>query len=186
MPRIWHFGHQRRAVVGADVSRVATHDEQVAQDIDDVGRGEVPLNRDRQALVVETCRIEIRLEGEPSLAPNSHILALLFAGVGCLAIGQAAAQCRVSGKPRNALIAPLAREQLLFDPDRELHWLLLRVGFRRDLRQVRFGGVDARLGLLPIVSHPWLDLGPDQFRRFLLNARIGDQTLRGMKTVGCE
>ena len=32
----------------------------------------------------QPCRIEIRLEGEPSIAPDSHILALLFAGVGSL------------------------------------------------------------------------------------------------------
>ena len=83
--------------------------------------------------------------------------------------------------PRNALIAPLALEQPLFDPDRELLWLLPRVGFRRDLRQVRFGGINARLDLLLSVSHPWLDLGLDQFSRFLPHARIGDQTLRGMK-----
>ena len=64
----------------------------------------------------------------------------------CLsAIGQAAGQYQnVSGKQRNALIAPLALEQPLFDPERELLWLLPRVGFRRDLRQVRFGGVNAR------------------------------------------
>ena len=32
----------------------------------------------------QPCRIEIWLKGEPSLAPDSHILALLFAGVGSL------------------------------------------------------------------------------------------------------
>ena len=47
----------------------------------------------------------------------------------CLAIGQAAAQYRVSGEPRNALIAALALEQPLFDPDRKLLWLLPRIGF---------------------------------------------------------
>ena len=76
--------------------------------------------------------------------------------------------------------ALLAREAIRLDPANP-EALLSRVGFRRDLRQVQSRGVDARLGLLPSVSHPWLDLGLDQFRRFLLHARISDQALRGMK-----
>ena len=47
------FGDELRAVVGPDIGGDATQDEEVGQEIDDVDRGKLPANPDRQALTGE-------------------------------------------------------------------------------------------------------------------------------------
>ena len=59
------FGDELRAVVGPNVGRDAAQDEEVGQDIDDLGREKLPANPDRQALTGELVQDIERAEGPP-------------------------------------------------------------------------------------------------------------------------
>ena len=49
-PAAYGLGDELGTVIGPDVGRWPTHDEQVGQDVDDVDRGELAAGTDRQAL----------------------------------------------------------------------------------------------------------------------------------------
>ena len=65
-------GDELRAVVGADVSRDGAQDEQIGQHIDDVNRGELSPNPDRQALPGELVQDIARAEGPGVIGPVMH------------------------------------------------------------------------------------------------------------------
>ena len=62
------LGHELRTIVGPDVAWDTAQDEQVRQDIDNVGRGELPPNSDRQALTRELVQ---DVEGSKGVSPHS-------------------------------------------------------------------------------------------------------------------
>ena len=65
------LGDELRAVVGADVGRNAAQEEQIGQDLEDIGRGELPPDPDRQALPSELVQ-DIDTEGPAVMGPVMH------------------------------------------------------------------------------------------------------------------
>ena len=66
------LGDELRAIVGTDVSRDAAQDEQVGQHVDNVDRGELAPNPDRQALAGELVQDVEHAEGPAVIRPVMH------------------------------------------------------------------------------------------------------------------
>ena len=66
------LGDELGAVVRADVGRNAAQEEQVGQDLEDIGRGELPPDPDRQALPGELVQDIEGAEGPAVVGPVMH------------------------------------------------------------------------------------------------------------------